>query len=401
MHRPNCLLKCPCKGNEERKQGPIRTKQKSFTASALKQKQKMKIQKYENTKIRQKGAGCPVEKQGRAMIKNIGIDLGTANTLLYVSGKGIAMFEPSVVALEKRTGNIVAVGARAKRMLGKTPGSIVTFRPLKDGVIADFEITVRMLHEFFVRIGATSFFNKPNVIVSIPYGVTEVEKLAVENAAFEAGARNVCLVEEPIAAAIGAKLRVSGNRGCMIIDIGGGTTEVAVISMDGIVASRSLRIAGDEMDNAIVQYMKTVHGILIGEITAEQLKNRIGSVHSSADRGSMRVYGRNLRDNSATEVEVFSGEMRQAMRTPIEQIVAAIKGTLEDTPPELAADIYEYGITVAGGGALLGGIAEVISARTGLKVTLAQRPLEAVCRGIARVIESDGRMENVIRYRSR
>ena len=335
------------------------------------------------------------------MIKNIGIDLGTANTLLYVSGKGIAMFEPSVVALEKRTGNIVAVGARAKRMLGKTPGSIVTFRPLKDGVIADFEITVRMLHEFFVRIGATSFFNKPNVIVSIPYGVTEVEKLAVENAAFEAGARNVCLVEEPIAAAIGAKLRVSGNRGCMIIDIGGGTTEVAVISMDGIVASRSLRIAGDEMDNAIVQYMKTVHGILIGEITAEQLKNRIGSVHSSADRGSMRVYGRNLRDNSATEVEVFSGEMRQAMRTPIEQIVAAIKGTLEDTPPELAADIYEYGITVAGGGTLLGGIAEVISARTGLKVTLAQRPLEAVCRGIARVIESDGRMENVIRYRSR
>ena len=325
------------------------------------------------------------------MIKNIGIDLGTANTLLYVSGKGIAMFEPSVVALEKRTGNIVAVGARAKRMLGKTPGSIVTFRPLKDGVIADFEITVRMLHEFFVRIGATSFFNKPNVIVSIPYGVTEVEKLAVENAAFEAGARNVCLVEEPIAAAIGAKLRVSGNRGCMIIDIGGGTTEVAVISMDGIVASRSLRIAGDEMDNAIVQYMKTVHGILIGEITAEQLKNRIGSVHSSADRGSMRVYGRNLRDNSATEVEVFSGEMRQAMRTPIEQIVAAIKGTLEDTPPELAADIYEYGITVAGGGALLGGIAEVISARTGLKVTLAQRPLEAVCRGIARVIESDGK----------
>ena len=335
------------------------------------------------------------------MIKNIGIDLGTANTLLYVSGKGIAMFEPSVVALEKRTGNIVAVGARAKRMLGKTPGSIVTFRPLKDGVIADFEITVRMLHEFFVRIGATSFFNKPNVIVSMPCGVTEVEKLAVENAAFEAGARNVCLVEEPIAAAIGAKLRVSGNRGCMIIDIGGGTTEVAVISMDGIVASRSLRIAGDEMDNAIVQYMKTVHGILIGEITAEQLKNRIGSVHSSADRGSMRVYGRNLRDNSATEVEVFSGEMRQAMRTPIEQIVAAIKGTLEDTPPELAADIYEYGITVAGGGALLGGIAEVISARTGLKVTLAQRPLEAVCRGIARVIESDGRMENVIRYRSR
>ena len=391
MHRPNCLLKCPCKGKEERKQGPIRTNQKSFTAFALKRKHK----------IRQKGAGCPVEKQGRAMIKNIGIDLGTANTLLYVSGKGIAMFEPSVVALEKRTGNIVAVGARAKRMLGKTPGSIVTFRPLKDGVIADFEITVRMLHEFFVRIGATSFFNKPNVIVSIPYGVTEVEKLAVENAAFEAGARNVCLVEEPIAAAIGAKLRVSGNRGCMIIDIGGGTTEVAVISMDGIVASRSLRIAGDEMDNAIVQYMKTVHGILIGEITAEQLKNRIGSVHSSADRGSMRVYGRNLRDNSATEVEVFSGEMRQAMRTPIEQIVAAIKGTLEDTPPELAADIYEYGITVAGGGALLGGIAEVISARTGLKVTLAQRPLEAVCRGIARVIESDGRMENVIRYRSR
>ena len=335
------------------------------------------------------------------MIKHIGIDLGTANTVLYCKGKGIVLRAPSVVALEKQSGNIVAVGSRARKMLGKTPGSIATYRPLKDGVIADYEITAIMLHEFFEQISAISMFNKPNVTVSIPYGVTEVERIAVQNAVFKAGARNVSLVEEPIAAAIGSGLRVSGNRGNMIVDIGGGTTEVAVISLDGIVASRSLRIAGDEMDNAIVQYMKAVHSVIIGEISAETLKMKIGSAHSSADKGSMKVYGRSARDNSATEVEVYSGDTRQAMRTPIEQIIAAIKGTLEDTPPELAADIYEYGITVTGGCALLGGIAQVISARTGLRATVSPAPLDAVCIGIGRIIESEGAMENVVRYRSR
>ena len=335
------------------------------------------------------------------MIKNIGIDLGTANTIFCTKGKGIIMRAPSVVALEKQTGNIVAVGAGARRMLGRTPGSIVTFRPLKDGVIADLEVTSLMLHEFFVNVSAISFFNKPNVIVSIPYGITEAEKTIVENTVFNAGARSVSLVEEPIAAAIGSGLRVSGNRGCMIVDIGGGTTEVAVISMDGIVASRSLRIAGDEMDNAIIQYMKKSRGVHIGEVTAEAMKIKRGSAHSSADVGSMKVFGRSTVDNSAVEVEVHSGEIRQAIRIPIEQIIAAIKGTLEDTPPELSADIYEYGITVAGGCALLGGVAPMIAARTGLKVNISKAPLDAVCLGISRVIESDGEMENIIRYRSR
>ena len=335
------------------------------------------------------------------MIKHIGIDLGTANTLLYNRGKGIVMSEPSVVALERHTGNVVAVGEKARQMLGKTPSSILTFRPLKDGVIADFEVTSIMLHEFLMMIQAISWFNKPNVTISIPYGVTEVEKLAVENAVFEAGARNISLVEEPIAAAIGSGLRVSSNRGNMIVDIGGGTTEVAVISLDGIVASRSLRIAGDEMDNAIIQYMKTVHGVVIGEMTAEALKIKIGSAHSSTDRGSMKVYGRSVRDNSAVEVEVYSSEIRQAIRTPLEQIIAAIKGTLEDTPPELSADIWECGIMVTGGCALIAGIDKMINARTGLRATISKYPLESVCRGIGRVIESDGRMENVVRYRSR
>lgn len=335
------------------------------------------------------------------MIKHIGIDLGTANTLLYSRGKGIVMTAPSVVALERQTGNVIAVGEKARQMLGKTPASILTFRPLKDGVIADFEVTSIMLHEFFTQIAAISWFNKPTVTVSIPYGVTEVEKLAVENAVFEAGARNVSLVEEPIAAAIGSGLRVSGNRGNMIVDIGGGTTEVAVISLDGIVASRSLRIAGDEMDNAIIQYMKAVHGVVIGEMTAEALKIKIGSAHSSTDRGSMKVYGRSVKDNSAVEVEVYSGEIRQAMRTPLDQIVAAIKGTLEDTPPELSADIWEYGIMVTGGCAMIAGLDRMINARTGLRVNISKYPLESVCRGIGRVIESDGRMENVVRYRSR
>ncbi len=335
------------------------------------------------------------------MIKHIGIDLGTANTLLYSRGKGIIMSAPSVVALERQTGNVIAVGERARRMLGKTPSSILTFRPLKDGVIADFEVTSLMLHEFFKEISAISFFNKPNVTVSIPYGVTEVEKLAVENAVFEAGARNVSLVEEPIAAAIGSGLRVSTNRGHMIVDIGGGTTEVAIISLDGIVASRSLRIAGDEMDNAIIQYMKAVHGMIIGEMTAEALKIRVGSAHSSADKGSMRVYGRSVKDNSAMEVTVFSGEIRQAIRTPLDQIIGAIKGTLEDTPPELSADVWENGITVTGGVALLAGIDRMINMRTGLRANISKYPLESVCRGIGRVIESDGGMENVVRYRSR
>ena len=335
------------------------------------------------------------------MIKHIGIDLGTANTLLYNRGKGIVMSEPSVVALERHTGNVVAVGEKARQMLGKTPSSILTFRPLKDGVIADFEVTSIMLHEFLMMIQAISWFNKPNVTISIPYGVTEVEKLAVENAVFEAGARNISLVEEPIAAAIGSGLRVSSNRGNMIVDIGGGTTEVAVISLDGIVASRSLRIAGDEMDNAIIQYMKTVHGVVIGEMTAEALKIKIGSAHSSTDRGSMKVYGRSVRDNSAIEVEVYSSEIRQAIRTPLEQIIAAIKGTLEDTPPELSADIWECGIMVTGGCALIAGIDKMINARTGLRAIISKYPLESVCRGIGRVIESDGRMENVVRYRSR
>lgn len=333
------------------------------------------------------------------MAKHIGIDLGTANTLVYMKGKGIVLREPSVVAINQISKKVVAVGGDAKRMLGKTPGSIVAYPPLKDGVIADFDITAKMLHHFFGKISANSVFSSPSVIICIPHEVTEVERRAVEDATFEAGAANVALMDEPIAAAIGSGLRIDDPRGSMIVDIGGGTTEVAVLSIGGIVVSRSIRTAGNVLDNAIVQFMKREYKLLISETTAEVLKKNIGSVHPAVDRGEMEIRGRNLRTGLPTVMTITSDHIRTAIRTQVNQITSTICSALEATPPELSADLYDLGIMLAGGGAMLGGLATLISERTGIKVTMAKHPLDCVALGIGRVIESGN--DRVVKYRAR
>lgn len=335
------------------------------------------------------------------MNKQIGIDLGTANTLFYMKGKGIVLREPSVVAKNKVTGKVVSVGSDAKKMLGKTPGTIAAFRPLKGGVIADFDVTAEMIHQFFRKINAGGFFSRPNVIICIPYGVTEVEKKAFEDAAFDAMSRSVDLVEEPMAAAIGAGLRIASPRGNMIVDIGGGTTEVAVISLDGIVVSRSLRVAGDELDDAVVQYVKRRFNISIGTATGEELKKRIGSVHWSADGAEMDVRGRNMKTGLPTTLHMTSGDVREATAEQVDRIIDCIKSTLENTPPELSADIYDSGIMLAGGGAQLRGLPALITERTGLKATVASRPLDCVALGIGKGIEEPRILRHVILSRSR
>jgi len=333
-------------------------------------------------------------------MKSIGIDLGTANTLVYVKGRGIALREPSVVAVEAKSRRVVAVGSEAKMMLGKTPGSIAAMRPLKDGVIAEFDVTAAMLRHYFKKVSGNTIMSRPKVMICIPYGVTEVEKRAVEDVTLEAGAQSVALIEEPIAAAIGSGLRVEDARGCMIVDIGGGTTEVAVLSLGGIVLSTSLRIAGDELDEAIIAYIKRKHNILIGDVTAEMLKKRIGSVHPAADRGSIGIQGRNLLNGLPAIVSVSSAEIREAMNDQVQHIVESIRTTLENTPPELAADIYDTGIMLSGGGALLAGLDLLISRITGIRTVIAKGPIDSVAIGIGRVIETDGLGGN-IRYRTR
>ena len=335
------------------------------------------------------------------MAKIVGIDLGTANTLICTKGKGIVLRSPSVVAISKADRSVVALGREARRMLGKTPEGILAFRPLKDGVIADPEVTSKMIRAFFEYTDSISLFARPSAIVCIPFGVPEVEKRAVEDATFEAGARSVALIEEPLAAAIGTGLRVGGARGSMIVDIGGGTTEVAVISLGGIVASNSVRVAGDEFDEEIISYLRRRRGILIGSATAEALKIKIGSAHPSCDGGEMEVCGRSLDSGLGAVMKIHSSEVREAISGNLEQIIFAIKKTLEQTPPELSADIYDFGIMLSGGGALLRGIDKLISERTGIQVKIAPRPLESVCMGILRVIESEGKLGNLLQYRGR
>lgn len=335
------------------------------------------------------------------MAKIIGVDLGTANTLVCMKGKGIILRSPSVVAISKSTREIVALGKDARRMLGKTPEGILAFQPIKDGVIADFDVTAKMLRAFFEITDSISLFSRPSVIVGIPYDVTEVERRAVEDAVFEAGARSVALLDEPLAAAIGTGLRVGGARGSMIVNIGGGTTEVAVISLGGIVSSTSIRIAGNEFDESIVSYIRKNYSVLIGNISAEDLKLKIGSAHPSADFGEAEVCGRNLRTGLGAVLRVSSADVRRAIEENLGQIVSAIKTTLEQTPPELSSDIYDFGIRLTGGGACLRGIDKLIEEQTGIKVTRAQRPLESVCGGILRVIESEGELGSLLRYRGR
>lgn len=334
-------------------------------------------------------------------MKSIGIDLGTSSTLVYVKGRGIVLREPSVVAVEAKTRNVVAVGNEAKLMLGKTPGSIIAMRPLKDGVIAEFDITAAMLRHYFKKVSGNTLLSRPKVVVCIPYGVTEVEKRAVEDVTLEAGAQSVALIEEPIAAAVGSGLRVDDARGSMIVDIGGGTTEVAVLSLGGIVVSSSERVAGDELDDSIAAYIKRKYNILIGEMTAELLKKRIGSAHPATDHGAMEIRGRNLLTGLPAIVTVTSPEIREAMEDDIFHIVDSIRSTLESTPPELASDIYDTGIMLTGGGAMLAGLDLLVSRATGIRTIVSKAPMDCVALGIGKMIESIGDMNGIVNYRAR
>ena len=317
---------------------------------------------------------------------DIGIDLGTANTLVYVKDRGIVIREPSVVAIQAGTNRVLAVGEEAKRMLGRTPGNIVAIRPLKAGVIADFEITEAMLRYFMRKVHNRRMLIRPRVIVAVPSGITEVEKRAVKDSATHAGAREVYLIEEPMAAAIGVGLPVQEPAGNMIVDIGGGTTEVALISLAGIVLSRSVRVGGNEMDEAIVQYMKRVYNLMIGERTAEEIKIAIGSAYPQGEETSMEVKGRDLVAGLPKTLTVTSEEIRNALQEPITAIVEAVRMTLERCPPELCADLVDRGIVLAGGGALLRGIDKLVAEQTGLPVHVAEDPLSAVAEGTGVVL---------------
>ncbi len=323
--------------------------------------------------------------------QDIGVDLGTANTLVFVKGKGIVIREPSVVAVDERTNpkTVVAVGSDAKKMIGRTPGSITAVRPLKDGVIADFDMTSDMLKEFIKRAISGSPFNRARVMICIPSGVTEVERRAVHDAAKSAGARYVSLIEEPMAAAIGAGLPVLDATGSMIVDIGGGTSEVAVISLGDIVTAKSLRVAGDNFDEAIISYVKRTFNLLIGERSAEDIKLKLGSAYPYEGEAAMEIKGRNLLDGLPKSVEITSAGVREALSDTVDQILDAIRYTLDRTPPELSADIIERGITLTGGGALLRGLDKLIAAETGMPVRVADNPLDCVVNGTGICLEKD------------
>ena len=330
---------------------------------------------------------------------DMAIDLGTANTLVYVRGRGIILSEPSVVAVKtdlKRGPRVVAVGTDAKKMLGRTPDNIKAIRPMKDGVIADFEVTEVMLKHFIFKIHQRRYLVKPRIVICIPSGITQVEMRAVRDAAKSAGAREVYLVEEPMAAAIGAHLPVTEPTSSMIVDIGGGTTEVAVISMSDIVYSKSLRVAGDKIDNAIIRYMKQKHSLLIGERTAEMIKMVIGSACVTDEETTIEVKGRDLIGGIPRVVVLRSGEVAEAISEPVKAIVETIKTALEQTPPELAGDILDKGITITGGGSLLGNLDTVIRKETGVPVNMASDPLSTVVIGSGIIFEQFDRLRDVL-----
>jgi rod shape-determining protein MreB and related proteins len=330
--------------------------------------------------------------------KDIGIDLGTANTLVYVKGKGIVINEPSVVALNIKTKQILAIGSEAKRMVGRTPPHIVASRPLVDGVVSDFEITEQMLRYFIGKVHQKtySFLRRPRVVIGIPSGVTEVEKRAVQDAALNAGARMAFLIEEPMAAAIGSRLPVQDAAGSMIVDIGGGTAEIAVISLGGVVISKSLRMAGDKMNENIIQYARDEFNLLLGERTAEEVKIRIGSAYPLEERLETVMRGRDLVTGLPKEVSVNDVQIREALSGPIRTIVNNVKNAVEETPPELVADLMHRGITLAGGGALLRGLDLLIEEHTQIPVHVADDPLTAVCRGTGVVVEDLESLKEVL-----
>jgi len=327
---------------------------------------------------------------------DMGIDLGTATTLVYVKGEGVVLCEPSVVAILKDTNKVLEVGDEAKRMLGRTPGSIVAIRPMRDGVIADFEVTEAMLRYFIKKVHKRTVLVRPRMVIAIPSGITEVEKRAVRDSAERAGARSVFLIEEPMAAAIGVGLPIVEPAGNMIIDVGGGTTEMAIISLAGVVFSKSIRIGGDEMDLAIIEHMKKTYNLMIGERTAEEIKIRIGSAYPLEEELSMEVKGRDLVSGLPKMFTVGSSEIRDALQEPVRAILESVKMTLERTPPELAADLIERGIVMAGGGSLLRGLDKMISEETGLPVHVTEDPLTAVALGTGKVLDEIKYLKRVI-----
>ncbi|NLP33981.1 MAG: rod shape-determining protein [Clostridiales bacterium] len=318
---------------------------------------------------------------------NIGIDLGTASVLVYIKGKGVVLKEPSVVAFDRDTNKIKAIGEEARLMLGRTPGNIIAVRPLRQGVISDYTVTEKMLKYFIQKSVGKQRFRKPRISVCVPSGVTEVEKKAVEDATYQAGAREVAIIEEPIAAAIGAGIDISRPCGNMIVDIGGGTTDIAVISLGGTVVSTSVKIAGDDFDDAIVRYMRKKHNLLIGERTSEDIKIKIGSAYRRPETISMEVRGRNLVTGLPKTIEVSSEETEEALKETTSQIVEAVHSVLEKTPPELAADIADRGIVLTGGGCLLYGLEELIEEKTGITTMTAEDPLTAVAIGTGKFVE--------------
>ena len=328
--------------------------------------------------------------------RDIGIDLGTANTLVFMRSKGIIMREPSVVAVDKKTDTVRFVGQEAKDVIGRTPGSIVAVRPLKDGVIADFDITTSMLQIFIKKVFNGKMFARPRIIICIPSGVTAVERRAVREAALKAGAKQVSVIEEPMAAAIGAGLPVAEAMGSMVVDIGGGTREVAVISLGGIVSAKSVRVGGDEFDSSIINYVKRAYNLLIGERTAEMIKIEIGSASPYEGEGEVEIKGRDLADGLPKNISLSAKEVREALAAPLQEVVDAIKTTLEKAPPELASDIIDHGITLTGGGALLRGLDELVTRETGMPVHIAENPLDCVAEGTGKVLENLDLLKEVL-----
>ena len=335
------------------------------------------------------------------MTKDMGIDLGTANTLVYIKGQGIVVREPSVVAIRDDSKDVLAVGEEAKRMIGRTPGNIVAIRPMKDGVIADFDVTQSMLSYFIQKAAAKKGVVSPRIAICVPFGVTEVEKRAIEEAARTAGAKDAFLIEEPMAAAIGAGLRIEEPEGNMVVDIGGGTSEIAIISLGGIVTAKSIRLGGDELDEAIVNYVKKEYSLMIGERTAEDVKIRIGSAYKEGDEVEMEIRGRDLITGLPKTMQISSSEVRDALRDPVSSIVDGIKSTLEKTPPELASDIMENGIMLTGGGALLKGLDKLVKEETGMPVKIAENPLDCVAIGTGKSVEDQEIFEKVLMMNNR
>ena len=328
--------------------------------------------------------------------RDMAVDLGTANTLVYVRGRGVMLNEPSVVAMNAQTREILAVGTEAKRMIGRTPDNITAIRPLKDGVIADFEATEQMLRFFIQRVHRRRYFAKPRLVICVPSGITAVEQRAVKEAGYQAGARRVYIIEEPMAAAIGAGLPVHEATGNMVVDIGGGTTEVAVISLGGIVTSQSIRTAGDELDAAIITWMKKEYSLMLGERTAEEIKVALGSAFPLPDEPEAEIRGRDIISGLPRNVVVSSAEVRQAIEEPLHSIIDAVRTTLDKTPPELAGDIMDRGVVLTGGGALLRGLDERLRHETGMPVHLADQPLDSVAFGAGKCVEEFEALQQVL-----